>query len=355
MDQEADSRMLDFSDVQGAYIADIEYIVPANVVTNADLAAAHPEWQIENVAERTGVYSRYWCDAQTTALDLGERACRRLLDRTGFDAARIDTVVFCTQTPDYPMPPNACLLQARLGLPTTVAAFDISLACSGFVYGLYIAKSLVIGGQASNVLLVTAETYSKRTHPGDRGTRTLFGDGGACTLVRKGRGTIGPFRLGTDGARAQCFYVPAGGARQPASEATSRLEQDQNGNMRTAEHIVMQGAAVLDFVKREVPGMVRDLLRDADITMESLDLVLLHQASKVTLDCLYSALRIPVTKRFSDLARFGNTVSASLPIVMRNAQLAGVLRPGMKVLAVSFGVGLSWGSCLIEWREDSWK
>jgi 3-oxoacyl-[acyl-carrier-protein] synthase-3 len=333
----------------GAYVAGIDYALPARRVTNAMLAELHPAWQMEQVALRTGVQERAWCNENETALDLAEVACRRVLTRMNWTASEIDAVLFCTQSPDYVMPPNACLLQARLGLPKSTAALDFPLACSGFVYGLYLAKALIESSAARRVLLVTAETYSKWMHPDDRGPMTLFGDGAAATLIAGGRSGIGALAMGTDGGGASTFMIPAGGARQPASAQTKQPLTDPSGNVRTAENLYMNGGAVLDFVKTEIPGFVQVLLGKAGLTMAMIDLVILHQASQVTLDHLYRALHIPQGKRFSNIAQVGNTVSASIPMAVRDAELQGILKPGAQLLLVGFGVGLSWGGCFLTW------
>lgn len=334
----------------GAYIAAIDYALPEHEVSNADLAARHPEWRMDQVAQRSGVVSRRWCGPTETALDLGEAACRKLVERTGADLARVDALLFCTQSPDYVMPPNACLLQHRLGLARTVAALDYSLACSGFVYGLYLARALIHSGSARQVLLVTAETYSKWINPDDRGPLTLFGDGAAATLVVAGEPALGAFSMASDGGSASSFMIPAGGARVPSSEETKAPRTDDSGNVRTQEDIYMDGNAVLDFVKQEIPTLVRGLLAQQRLTLDEIDLVVFHQGSQMTLDHLHKALRIPPQKQFSNLATVGNTVSASIPIALRDAELQGRLKPGMRVMLVGFGVGLSWGACLVEWR-----
>jgi 3-oxoacyl-[acyl-carrier-protein] synthase III len=334
----------------GAYIAAIDYAVPARVVSNGELAALHPEWNVPQVASRSGVESRHWCGPSETALDLGEAACRQLVKRTGADLGQVDALLFCTQSPDYVMPPNACLLQHRLGLSRRLAALDYSLACSGFVYGLYLGNALISSGAARQVLLVTADTYSKRIHPDDRGPVTLFGDGAAATLLAAGEAAIGAFSLASDGASAGSFMIPAGGAREPSSALTKEPKRDASGNVRTAENIYMDGPAVLDFVKQEIPSLVRALLVQEGLTLEEIDLVVFHQGSRMTLDHLHKALRIPPQKQFSNLAAVGNTVSASIPIALRDAELQGRLKPGMRVLLVGFGVGLSWGACLVDWR-----
>jgi len=331
-------------------VAGVAASLPARTVKNDELARAHPEWHMDRVVGRTGVRSRRIAAPEETALDLGERAARELLGRLGLVAGEVGAVIFCTQTPDHLMPPNACLLQARLGLPTRSIAFDVTLACSGYVYGLYLARALVAAGPSSTVLLVTADTYSRLISPEDRGTMTLFGDGGAATLVRAGTtGRIVDVELGTDGGGADCFAIPAGGARRPRDADTGTLRADRSGNRRTLEQIHMDGAAVLGFVQREVPRNVRVLLARNALQPADCDLVVFHQASRVALDYLSDALAFSQEQVYEDIAEVGNTVSASLPIALRHAEEAGRLRPGMRVLLVAFGVGLSWGSCLLEW------
>jgi len=328
----------------------VESALPERRVTNDELAARHPTWKMPQVAVRTGVLERRWCNADETALDLAEAACRRAEERMPGLIAASDVVLFCTQSPDYWMPPNACLLQDRLGLTTRTAALDFSLACSGFVYGLYMANALIASRSARQVLLVTAETYSRWMHPGDRGPMTLFGDGAAVTVITASDGPPMRFALGSDGSGANTFCVPSGAARTPRSEASARETTDASGNVRSDEHLHMDGGAVLDFVKREMPRIVRTFLEENGATLDDVDLVVFHQASQVGLDYLNQALRVPPAKRFSNIARIGNTVSASIPIALRDAELAGALRAGMRVLLVGFGVGLSWGSALITWQ-----
>ena len=335
----------------GAHIAAVDYALPDRRVMNTELGELHPEWKMSRVVHLTGVESRHWAQTDETALDLGEAACRRLLVRTGLDPTNVDAILFCTQSPDYIMPPNACLLQHRLGVPDTVAALDFTLACSGFVYGLWLAKALIESGSARNVLLVTAETYSKWTRPDDRGTMTLFGDGAAAALISAGRAGLGAFQLATDGSGGACFMVPTGGAREPRS-AAARSNVDGDGQAGGADHIVMDGNAVLEFIKREVPKLARTLLTQAELTLDDLDLVVFHQGSLVSLAYLYRVLGVPEHKRFTNIDHVGNTVSASIPIALREAELQGVLRPGMRVMLVGFGVGLSWGGCIVTWQEE---
>lgn len=335
--------------MRSARISAIEYALPARTVSNEEIGSMHPEWRMSEVAHRTGVLRRHVAGPEETALDLAETACRKLLSRLDYAPSGVQGILFCTQTPDYVMPPNACLLQHRLGLPTSVAALDFSLACSGYVYGLLLAKSMIAAGAMDSVLLVTADTYSKLISPQDRGPYTLFGDGAAASLVEAAATGISEFVVGTDGSQAGCFIVPAGGARMPRSAATDDLVADRSGNRRSQEQIRMDGTGVLAFVEREIPSAVRTLLGRAGVSFADVDLVVLHQASQLASDYLSRALGIPPEKLFGNIAHLGNTVSASIPIALRDAEAQGRLLRGQRVLIVGFGVGLSWGACLLTW------
>ena len=335
-----------------ATLAGIEFALPQRRVTNADLAREHPDWDMEKIAERTGVLERYFCAPDETALDLGQQASQRLLERLELSPNDVGAVIMCTQSPDYIMPPNACLLQDRLNLPTSIPAFDFTHACSGYIYGLFVSKSLIESGAVQSVLLITADSYSRYMHPDDRSTVTLFGDGGAASLIRGAEGgsaEIGAFSIGTDGSRADIFMIEAGGARVPRSDETRKPITDSTGGVRSAEHIEMDGPAVLAFVRKRVPQAIDELFAKAGHDMEAVDLVVAHQASALSLEYLQRWLKLPPEKNFSNISHVGNLVSASIPAALREAELAGRLRPGMRVMLVGFGVGLSWGACLVDW------
>lgn len=337
------------TNVRGASIGAIEVELPARIVTNAELNAAHPGWRMSDVVRRTGVESRRWCAPGETALDLALVASRRLLERTRVRAEELDAILFCTQSPDYVMPPNACILQAQLGAKRTVAAFDFSLACSGFVYGLYLAKALVESGSAERILLVTADSYSKLFSHDDRGPATLFGDGAAASLIVRGEARIGRVIVGTDGSSPEVFCIPAGGARTPRTAASAIAEEGVFGERRSAEQIAMDGAAVLAFVQKDLVDFIDGALSQLCTTIDEIDLVVFHQASKAALDILARKLNIPADKMFVCIAEVGNTVSASIPMALRAAEEQKRLQSGMNVLLVGFGVGLSWGACIVTW------
>ena len=332
-----------------AHIAAIEYALPERCVTNEELDRLHPEWSVHKVAQWTGVYQRYICAEDETSVDLATVACERLFERGEVAREDVGAIIVCSQSPDYIMPPNATLLHRRLGLPMSVAAFDYTLACSGYIYGLFMAKAFIESQLLDNIILVTAESYSKYIHPNDRGTVTLFGDGAAATLIRRGDKGVGEVAIGTDGSGGECFSIPAGGTRTPKSAKTSIETVDASGNVRTPENIFMDGQAVLSLIKQQVPGCVRGLLSKSGYTSDDICLYVFHQSSKLSLDYLEKSLRIPPEKVWRNLERVGNTVSASIAIAIRDAELAGRIVPGSRLLLAGFGVGFSWGACIVDW------
>jgi len=323
---------------------------PSARLDNEELRAAFPDWDFDRLEKRTGVIGRYIAAESETALDLAERACHELAARGNLRPAEIDALVFCTQSPDYLMPPNACLLHGRLDLRPEVLAFDTNLACSGYIYGLQIAASLIGSGAAMRVLLATADTYSRYIHPGDRSTRCLFGDGGAVSIISQspeGR-RIRAIRCGTAGKHHCKFIIPAGGARRPRSLDTAHEIVDDSGNVRTQEHIHMDGMGVLSFFNTTVPSSVKTTLEQNGLTIDDIDVFIFHQASQLALDNIRAALGIPREKMIYDLAETGNLVSASIPVALSRALDSGHARRGQTALLCGFGVGLSWGTAIVD-------
>ena len=328
----------------------VAYAFPERRLSNDELRKAYPHWDFDRLEKRTGVFSRYVAASGETALDFALQACERLQEDGRLRPEEIDAVIFCTQSPDYIMPPNACLLHGALGLRTGALAFDITLACSGYIYGLQIASGLIAAGAGARVLLATADTYTRFIHDGDRATRCLFGDGGAVSLISGSENgwRIRDIRCGTAGKHHDKFMIPAGGMRLPCSAETARETVDQSGNIRTAEHIRMDGLGVLSFFNSTVPCAVREALQRNGLELRDIDLFVFHQASQVALDNLSAALRIPPAKMVYDLAETGNLVSASIPVALQRAFESGRVQPGQRVLLCGFGVGLSWGVALLE-------
>jgi 3-oxoacyl-[acyl-carrier-protein] synthase-3 len=333
-----------------AQIRDIGVSFPEAFVTNQDLREQNADWNLDLVQKRSGVYGRYVAAADETALDLSCRACRDLFERSSDLPETIDALIFCTQSADYIMPPNACVLHKSLGLSERVMAFDVNLACSGFVYLLALAQSLVVSGMVENLLLVTADTYSKYIHRGDRSARVLFGDAAAATWVAAddtGRG-IRDVLCGTAGQYFDKFIIPAGGCRIPKSSATSLARTDDSGNTRSDENIHMAGRDILAFVNSRIPKNVRELLNRNALEMGDVDQFFFHQASSMILDSLTRLLRLKDDQVFRNLKNIGNTVSASLPIAIKEALDTGAISRNDTLVLCGFGVGLSWGSVLLD-------
>lgn len=335
-----------------AAITAIEYYLPPGKLTNEQLAEQFPEWAPDKISAKTGIYQRHVADEETCSSDLGVAAAKLLFGTGCCTPGDIEFVLLCTQSPDYFLPTTACLIQDRLGIPTTAGALDFNLGCSGYVYGLSLAKGLVETGQARKVLLIAAETYSKFIHPEDRSVRTLFGDAGAATLVEALQGTeseyLGPFVFGTDGSGGGNLIVPTGGLRcRPIAEA--EVITDASGSRRTANHLYMNGAEIFTFTLATVPGSVSAVLSKSGLSLGDIDLFVFHQANAYMLEHLRRKCNIPPDRYYVAMEDCGNTVSCSIPIALKRAQTAGVLQAGMKVMLVAFGVGYSWGATLVDW------
>lgn len=334
------------------HITHISYFLPEKTLTNDDLAIEYESsWNSKKIYKKTGIKSRHIATTETTS-QLAARAAEKLFSESGFPKDKIDFLLLCTQSPDYFLPTTACIVQDILGLPTSCGAFDFNLGCSGFVYGLAIAKGLIAGGMAKNVLLLTVETYTKYIHPKDKSVRTIFGDGAAATLITHEEGDpckIGEFLFGTDGKGANNLIVPAGAMAMPRSDETAEERVDEQGNVRSLNNLYMNGPEIFNFTLDIVPDTVKSLLAKAKLSMDDIDLFVFHQANKFMLDSLRDKIGIPEEKFYLNMEDKGNTVSATIPIAMKDALDEGRIRRGDKLMLVGFGVGYSWAGCIVEW------
>ncbi len=334
-----------------AVIKAIRSFLPAATLTNEQLAAEFADLDAEKILEKTGIAVRSVAAKDECASDLGVAAARHLFESGACSPNEIDFLLFCTQSPDYFLPATACTMQERLGLRTDCGAIDFNQGCSGYVYGLSLARSLIETDMAANVLLITADTYTKFINRRDRTNRTLFGDGAAATLVCKTEAEealIGPFVFGTDGRGAGQLIVPAGGARRPFDEAALIEKEDDKGNWRSDSNLYMNGGEVFNFTLRTVPQALNQLLEKSGRTLDEIDFFIPHQANKFMLERLRGRLKIPANKFYMNMEHCGNTVSSTIPIALENALEQGQVKTGDKVALIGFGVGYSWAATLIE-------
>jgi 3-oxoacyl-[acyl-carrier-protein] synthase-3 len=317
------------------------------VETNEELRAQFPHWDMDLIYSKTGIRERHIADPGECASDLGVAAAEKLFRECAIDRSSIDFLLFCTQTPDYPLPTTACLMQDRLGLPIHVGALDFNLGCSGYVYGLSLAEGLIRSGAARRVLFITAETYSKYIDAADRSLRTIFGDGAAATLIEAGpEPSLSAFTFGTDGRGADTLMVTKGGWR-PAEQALQPRKRQ-----RWRSPLYMDGPGLVTFTEESIPKLVEEVLRRADLRRDQIDLYLMHQATKFMLDRLRLRLELDEARLPMVLEHCGNTVSSTIPILIDALRSDGRLRPGMRTMLVGFGVGLSWAGCI--WTE-TWR
>ena len=330
-----------------AYIKGISYYLPEKVVTNEELLQEFPEWSVDKVAKKVGVNSRHLAGVSETAGDMAEKAARNLFAEYGVSPEEIDFILLCTQSPDYFLPSTACILQNRLGIPTSAGALDYNLGCSGCVYGMAMAKGLIAGGIAKNVLLLTAETYNKYLHPSDKSNRSIFGDGAAaCLISTEGMAEIGDFSLGTDGSGAEKLIVRTGAARY--GKPTGKSEVDDEGHTRYDDYLYMDGGGIFNFTLDAVPAMMKDILEKNSLTNDGVDYYVFHQANKFMLNTIRKVCVLPKDKFYVNLEETGNTVSSTVMIALKQCLDAGTIHKGMSVMVAGFGVGLSWGGTILK-------
>ena len=334
------------------YIKALSYYLPERIVTNAELLKDFPEWSVDKVTAKVGVTSRHLAANNETAGDLAEKAARRLFEEYGISPSEIDFLLLCTQSPDYFLPSTACLLQHRLGIPVTSGAFDYNLGCSGCIYGLAVAKGLVSAGIARNVLLLTAETYSKYLHPSDKSNRSIFGDGAAaCLISTDGFVEIGDFVCGTDGSGAENLIVKTGASKQ--RKPTGIFKEDEEGHTWYDDYLYMNGGAIFNFTLETVPVLVRQLLDKSGSQKEEIDYFIFHQANKFMLNTIRKVCVLPKEKFYVSLENTGNTVSSTVLIGLKDCLLNGTIKAGMQVVVAGFGVGLSWGGTILKFSNQN--
>lgn len=331
-----------------AYLKHISVYLPAHTLTNKDLNEVFPDWSVDKISNKTGIDNRHIAAQDEYSSDMAGKAARQLFKEYNIDPASIDFILLCTQSPDYFLPTTACLLQDKLGIPTSAGALDFNLGCSGYIYGLGLAKGLIYAGIAKNILFLTAETYSKFIHPADKSNRTIFGDGATATIVSSDSGfaEILDFDLGTDGRGAENLIVKRGGMRYPHT-TNDEVTFDEYSNAHNDNYLFMNGAEIFNFTSQMVPVLVDNVLAKNRLSLPDIDLFIFHQANKFMLNHLKKKIKIPDDKFYVDMEDCGNTVCSTIPIALQRHLSKANMNKGSKVLLAGFGVGYSWGGCVI--------
>jgi len=328
-----------------SYIKAISYYLPKNVLTNEQLSQEFPEWTVEKIASKIGVNQRHIAAENETAADMGIAAAEKLFEEHRIDRNSIDFLLFCTQSPDYFLPTSACIMQDKLSLPVSCGALDFNQGCSGYIYGLSLAKGLILGEIAKNVLLITSETYTKHLHRKDKGNRTIFGDAAAATLIStEGFAQIGEFSLGTDGKGAENLIVKTGAFRE--KKPKDDLIFDENNFPKSSDYLFMDGGEIFNFTSKAVPELVENVLKKNNLQQSKIDLFVFHQANKFMINFLRKQLDIDKEKFFVFMENAGNTVSSTIPIALYEAGKEKKLKGN--ILLAGFGVGYSWGSVILK-------
>ena len=324
-----------------AKIQSISYYLPEEILDNETLVKKFPNWTAEKIANKTGVKKRHIASSQEYASDLAYQACVKLFEAGACSPKNIEFILLCTQSPDYFLPTTACILQNRLGIPVTSGALDFNLGCSGYIYGLSLAKGLIESGQVSNVLLITAETYSKYLNENDISTRAIFGDAAAATYIDLSLSSnvfeLSSFIFGTDGSGEENLILREGASKLPSD------------NLR---NLLMNGSEIFSFTIKMVPKAMESLLNKAELNINEVDYFIFHQANEYMLTHLRDKINIPKDKFYINLESSGNTVSSSIPIALKDALSKNFIKVSDKIALVGFGVGYSWGACLLQFNES---
>ncbi len=315
------------------------------VETNDDLHAEHPEWNLDAIYEKTGIWKRHLAAEDETSADMAVAAAIKLFDEHDIDPHSIDYLLLCTQTPDYFLPTSACIVQDRIGMRTTTGALDFNLGCSGYVYGLSLADGLIRSGDVGRTLLITSETYSKFIDNDDRSLRTIFGDAAAATLIEAvDTQSLRAFTFGTDGRGADTLIVRSGGFR-PAADAIKPRHKH-----RWKSQLYMDGPSLIGFGITVIPEVVDLILAKAELSADQIDLYLMHQATLKMIEQMIVRLNLPPEKVPIYLKDVGNTVSATIPIMIQHLRDTNQqLTPELCSMLIGFGVGWSWAGCL--WND----
>lgn len=325
-------------------ISAISACVPKNIKYNADLGYLIPEEEIEKTINSIGIKEKRYADIDVCASDLCFKAAEKLIADNNIDRDSIDMILFLSQLPDYRIPATAPILQHRLGLPKTTAALDLSLGCSGYVYGLSTAMAYASTEGINRVLLLVGETFSKFVNIKDKVNVPLYGDAGTATLIDKSDNIKSYFSLFSDGSGEDAVKIKAGAARFPSNSDNIEEKEAEEGNIRSESEIFMDGMDVFNFALSAVPKSVKEICSVANVELASVNYLVLHQANKFMTDFIIKRLKYPLDRVPYCLESYGNTSSASIPLTI-SSELSG--KDIGEIIICGFGAGLSWGSAYI--------
>ena len=320
------------------YINRVEHYLPPEKETNQKILklSGVSKNKITRMVKKIGISSRRIAGKNIFSNDLAFKAGKKILKY--ITPSNVDYIIFCTNTPEYSLPTNACLLQDKLGLSQDIGAFDIILACSGYVYSLSVAKSLIVSNQAKNIILITSDTYSKFIKKDNASTRILFGDGASASLISSSRNkkslNIKNFIYGTDGSGYKNAVINNFGSRYWEN-------QKKGGNF-----LDLNGPGIYDFALKKVPKAINDFLKKNAISINKIDFFIFHQANEFIIKNLQTKLKIPNSKVLMNMSHVGNTSSSSIPIVL--SKYFDKIPKNKNILLIGFGGGLSWGLCSLK-------
>lgn len=324
----------------GAAIAGVVSCVPPRIVDNSHFEKTFGVDAVRDVTKMIGVEKRHYVEPGVATSDLCHEAANRLMDQLGWERDSVDGIIFVSQSADYLLPATSCMLQERLGLRKSIIAYDVSLGCSGYPYGLWLAMMAVQTGAMKRVLLAVGDVSTRRSDPNDRATVMLFGDAGTVTAIEYREGEVVDFVLGTDGSGAENLIIPSSWHR--IRKAEGRLEG------RNLEMLYMDGGEIFNFTLKSVPPLIRDTMEAAGRTVEDYDAFLLHQANMFMIKHIAKKAKLPPEKVPINMDRYGNTSSASIPLLM-TSDLPELLQGGRRRIGMfGFGVGYSWAAASME-------
>jgi 3-oxoacyl-[acyl-carrier-protein] synthase-3 len=331
-------------------IKHISYYLPNQVLTNEDLVVLFQGKSEELIFKSFGIRKRHIREPQQIGSDLSFLAAANLFsDFPDFDKTKIDFLIFCTEGLDYKAPTSSSVLHHRLGLNQNCGCIDMPMGCAGYIYGLSLANAMIVSGNASNVLLLVSDIPTSVIHSQDFDLRCIFGDAGAATLVQTSeQNGIGKFVFGNDGEGAKNLIVEQGSTRAPIDLEWIEKYKDEQEYLAHGK-MEMNGLEIARFSLQRVPSLLEETLERNNLKFEDIDLFVFHQASKFILSALQRKCKIPKEKFYEYYEDIGNTVSCSIPIALKHAELDGKLRKGDKVMLLGFGVGYTWGGTIVDW------